>query len=146
MLQTTSYLPEVDQPAEPDTGGDIDHAVESVVEEEAEMESETGQEENNVPDTPHPSEEDLKGSTEKLVHPDVMNWLQEYETQYVKTKYGNLAYLRYAPEEDSDHYDTVTEREMVTVLARQNGFTLVLTERGIAGWVTSKVLVNQYDS
>ena len=98
-----------------------------------------------IQDVLHPGEDDLKGSSERLVHPNEESWLKDYETQYVKTKYGNLAYLRYEPEENSDHYDTVSERDQVTALARQNGYTLVITENGLSGWVTSKVLVNQYD-
>ena len=91
-----------------------------------------------------PNQDDLLGSSSRLVHPDDGNWLDDYETQYVKTKYGNLAYLRYEPKDDSDTFGDVLEKDKVTVLARQNGFSLVMTENKVAGWVTSGVLVYQY--
>ena len=93
---------------------------------------------------PGPGEKDLRGCSDRLVHPDEGSWLDDYETQYVKTQYGNRAYLRYAPEEESDHDEFVKEKDQVTVLARQNGFSLVITENRLIGWVTSGVLVYRY--
>ena len=94
--------------------------------------------------SPGPGEKDLRGCSDRLVHPDEGSWLDDYETQYVKTQYGNRAYLRYAPEEESDHDEFVKEKDQVTVLARQNGFSLVITENRLIGWVTSGVLVYRY--
>ena len=94
--------------------------------------------------SPGPGEKDLRGGSDRLVHPDEGSWLDDYETQYVKTQYGNRAYLRYAPEDESDHDEFVKEKDQVTVLARQNGFSLVITENRLIGWVTSGVLVYRY--
>lgn len=92
-----------------------------------------------------PGPDDLLGCNKLIVHPMDSSWLSDYETMYVKTKYGVRAYLRYKPTKDSGHYSSVYEEEAVTVLARENGFTLVRTAAGEVGWVTSSVLVYSYD-
>ena len=63
---------------------------------------------------------------------------------YVRTRHGVRAYLRYEPTSNSGHYDYVYEADAVTVLARQNGYSLVKTSDGKVGWVTSSVLVSRY--
>lgn len=90
-----------------------------------------------------PGIDDIRGCNEGIVYPNG-TWLSDYETKYVKTKHGVRAYLRYAPTEDSGYYSYVYERDKVTVLARQNGYSLVKTTDGMAGWVTSSVLVDTY--
>lgn len=90
-----------------------------------------------------PGPDDIWGCNENVVYPNG-TWLSNYETKYVKTKHGVRAYLRYEPKEDSDYYSYVYERDEVTVLARQNGYSLVKTTDGMAGWVTSSVLVDSY--
>ena len=91
-----------------------------------------------------PSSDDLKGCNSKVVSPAWYNWLDSYETKYVKTKHGVRAYLRYDPKSDSDYFDFVYEKDRVTVMARQNGFSLVSTANGLTGWVTSSVLTSRY--
>ena len=93
-----------------------------------------------------PSSDDLKGCNSKVVSPAWYNWLDSYETKYVKTKHGVCAYLRYEPSSDSDYFDYVYEKDEVTILARENGFSLVKVTDGVAGWVTSSVLVDSYPS
>ncbi len=91
-----------------------------------------------------PGENDMTGSSPYVTHPDARCWLSDYETRYVKTRYGVRAYLRYSPDQDSGYFDYVYETDAVTVLARQNGFSLVRTGDGRIGWVTSGVLVTSY--
>ncbi len=91
-----------------------------------------------------PGYDDMAGCNERVAYPDWDSWLSRYETKYVKTKHGVRAYLRYEPSSDSDHYGYVYEKDKVTILARQNGFSLVKSSDGVVGWVTSSVLVNKY--
>ncbi|MCR5136349.1 MAG: hypothetical protein K6C12_04555 [Oscillospiraceae bacterium] len=93
-----------------------------------------------------PGVDDLRGCNYRIEFPSRYCWLDSYETKYVKTKYGVCAYLRYEPKSDSDYYDYVYERDAVTVLARENGYSLVKRMDGVAGWVTSSVLVDSYPS
>ena len=91
-----------------------------------------------------PGIDDLRGCNERIEIPAWYSWLDSYETKYVKTKYGVCAYLRYEPKSDSDYYDYVYEKDVVTVMARQNGYSLVETANGQVGWVSSNVLVSRY--
>ena len=91
----------------------------------------------------HPGPEDLKGYTDIKAPND--SWLLDYEVKYVKTKYGNSAYLRNAPDNSAiERSKTVKEGEEVTVLARENGFSLVKTKDERLGWVKSDLLVDEY--
>ncbi len=92
---------------------------------------------------PAPGPDDLRGCDKDVTYPNG-TWLPAYETKYVKTEHGNRAYLRYTPSKDSSYFGYVYERDEVTVLARQNGFSLVKVSDGVAGWVTSSVLVDHY--
>ena len=92
-----------------------------------------------------PGPDDLWGCNEYVQYPDWDNWLDCYEIKYLKTRYGVRAYLRYGPWEDSGYYDYVYEAAQVTVLARENGYSLVKTAEGMAGWVTSSLLVDSYE-
>ena len=93
-----------------------------------------------------PSSDDLRGCNSRIASPAWYSWLDSYETKYVKTNHGICAYLRYEPSADSDYYDYVYEKDAVTVLARENGYSLVKVKDGVAGWVTSSVLVDYYPS
>ncbi len=93
-----------------------------------------------------PSESDLRGVNWRVEYPEAGSWLDDYEYMYVQTKHGVRAYLRYSPAENSDYYAYVYEEDFVTVLARENGYSLVKTNEGQAGWVTSSVLVYSYGS
>ena len=94
--------------------------------------------------TGSPGPDDLRGCNSKVEYPGWNSWLDSYETKYVKTKHGVRAYLRYEPTSNSGYYDYVYEKAKVTVLARENGYSLVKTNDGMAGWVTSSVLVSKY--
>lgn len=91
-----------------------------------------------------PGPDDLQGCNEQVAYPDDDCWIGSYETKYLKTRHGVRAYLRYGPYEDSGYYSYVYEQAEVTVLARQNGYSLVKTTDGNAGWVTSALLVDSY--
>ncbi len=95
-------------------------------------------------ETGQPGPYDLEMFWEEIGFPSEGNWLSEYETKYVKTESGDRAYLRRNPSAKSKHYDFVYEGDEVTVLARQGKFSLVWTQDGLYGWVTSSVLVDQY--
>ena len=91
-----------------------------------------------------PGPDDLRGCNTGIEYPYSYNWLDSYETKYLRTRHGVRAYLRYEPSADSGHYDYVYEGAQVTVLARENGYSLVKTNDGMAGWVTSSLLYNKY--
>lgn len=93
--------------------------------------------------TPGPGPADLAGCVNGLAYPND-SWLPTYETKYVKTRHGKRAYLLYQPAKNSDHFGYVYEADMVTVLARENAYSLVRGADGSVGWVTSTVLVDNY--
>ena len=69
------------------------------------------------------------------------SWLADYESQVVRGTTSGNAYLRWSPSNEGREYKRyVSEGEWVTVLARESGYSLVLTWDGRAGWVTSKLL------
>ena len=71
-------------------------------------------------------------------------WLSTYEIKYVKGTSGN-AYLRWSPSNEGREYKRyVQEGERVTVLALENGYSLVKTTDGRAGWVTTTLLADYY--
>ena len=91
----------------------------------------------------------MKGFDKKVKVPESSSWLDHYETKYVKTKNGIAAYLRYKPKSSTtnnipDKNNCVYERTEVTVLARENGYSLVMIEPGFGYWVTSSVLGDEY--
>ncbi len=92
---------------------------------------------------------DMWGCDERVTVPNDNAWLYDYQIKYVKSKHGKCIILRYYPIEkfSYDGYnllDRVWEREMVTELARQNGFSLVRTYDGQIGWVKSNLIVSVY--
>lgn len=69
------------------------------------------------------------------------SWLTDYESQVVRGTSSGNAYLRWSPDNEGREYKRyVSEGEWVTVLARESGYSLVLTRDGRAGWVTSSLL------
>lgn len=90
------------------------------------------------------SREDIMYRNTDVEEPKASSWLSAYEEKYVKTKGGVCAYLRYHPSPDSDSFDYVYEGDVVTVLAKENGLSLVMTANGDIGWVTSSVLSTTY--
>ncbi len=92
---------------------------------------------------------DMFGADERVTIPNDNAWLADYQVKYVKSKLGNCIILRFWPIEKFtyDGYnllDRVWEREQVTELARQNGFSLVSTADGQIGWVKSNLIVSYY--
>lgn len=86
-----------------------------------------------------PGPDDLVGQ-DGVTYPS--NWLPEYETMYIKGTSSGNAYLRWSPSNEGREYNRyVREGEQVVVLAHENGYSLVKTIDGRAGWVTSKFLV-----
>lgn len=97
-----------------------------------------------------PGPDDLLGCSENVQYPSG-TWLNDYEFKYLKTRHGVRAYLKYRPEdaegtpqEGVDFFAYVYEGAAVTVLARENGYSLVKTNDGTAGWVGSSLLVDSY--
>ena len=97
-----------------------------------------------------PGKKDMEGCDEGVVTPDSGSWLKKYEYRVVKgTKKGSKGIImRQAP---SKHYirneynylGVLYNGTEVAVLARQNGYSLVLVEPGHVGWVPSKGLVKK---
>ena len=68
-------------------------------------------------------------------------WLTDYKTKHVEGTSSGNAYLRWSPSKDGREYNRyISEGEIVTVLAMENGYSLVKTSDGRAGWVTSNLL------
>ena len=85
-----------------------------------------------------PSAEDLNGCSEKLYHPKTENYLEQYETMVVRPNSGDSVYLQYRPEKiqyTTDAIMKLKENAVVTALAKENGYTLVLVQEGVAGWI-----------
>ena len=69
------------------------------------------------------------------------SWLADYEAMVVRGTTSGNAYLRWSPDNAGREYlRYVSEGEWVTVIARESGYSLVLTRDGRAGWVTSRLL------
>ena len=86
-----------------------------------------------------PGPEDLIGQ-DGVAYPHD-SWLADYETKVVRGTTSGNAYLRWSPSNEGREYKRyVSEGEWVTVLARESGYSLVLTRDGRAGWVTSTLL------
>ena len=91
-----------------------------------------------TPAKKHPSADDLKGSSDKLVYPKESSYLKDYETFSVKPESGKTTFLLYKPEKLKFTSDRILDLEMdtvVTAVAKENGYTLVLLQDGVAGWV-----------
>lgn len=93
-----------------------------------------------IGETNVPNKNDLIGCDDKLIWPRDISWLDEYEKKVVKSKHGVLIYLRYEPDENAEHFYEVDEGTVVTVLARENGMSLVKVMPGISGWARSELL------
>ena len=94
---------------------------------------------STVPSAGKPGPDDLKG--QDGVASPTSGWLAEYQIKYVKGTTSGNAYLRWSPSNEGREYNRyVKEGEKVTVLASENGYSLVLASDGRAGWVTSKLL------
>lgn len=85
-----------------------------------------------------PSKDDLAGCSSKLEYPTKGAWLDDYETRYVESSTGNDIYLCYKPGEEK--FSTMEDDTEVTVLARTEKYSLVITEDGQIGWCLSNGL------
>ena len=96
----------------------------------------------------HPSFLDIPTMPKGTYLPVREDYLDEYETMYVKSKYGVRIYIIDDPrkkEKDQEVIGYAYEAEECTVLAEKCGQLFVLTENGRAGWVKSKLMVYDYD-
>ena len=97
----------------------------------------------------HPSFLDIPDGLPKGTYTPVRGeYLDEYETMYVKSKYGVRIYIIDDPrkkEKDQEIIGYAYEAEECTVLARCSGQLFVVTENGKAGWVKAQLMVYDYD-
>lgn len=91
---------------------------------------------------PHvtPGIEDMQGCNSGVLVPNDESWLPEYEYKVIRTKGGVSAYLRNGPVLEDGYFSTVKEGTAVTILARQDGASLVKVTEGVVGWVGSELL------
>lgn len=97
------------------------------------------------PEKPITHECEMVGCDPRVVYPDDSSWLIEIESKYVRSKRGNCIVLRWEPNEDYEYkgYNylmKVDEGILVSVLARQDGFSLIKVQDGVVGWVPSRLL------
>ena len=91
-----------------------------------------------TPTAKRPSADDLKGSSDKLVYPKETSYLPDYETYTVLPESGKTTFLLYKPKKLEFTSDRILDLEIntvVTAIAKENGFTLVKLQDGVAGWV-----------
>jgi len=74
---------------------------------------------------------------EYITLPDEDSWLPDYERAVVVPQTLDCIYLRAEPTYDAGHFETIPAGEIVTVLARQYGMSLIRTDYGSLGWVRS---------
>lgn len=104
-----------------------------------------------LPPTPEPIEkptthkDEIVDCDDRVVYPDESSWLSEIESKYVRSEKGNCIILRWRLDEHFDYNGDnllmrVPEGTLVEVLARQDGFSLIKVQDGVAGWVPSRLL------
>lgn len=80
-----------------------------------------------------------------MERPVSSDYIDFYDTRYVKSSGGVAIYLRYGPSKTAyDYFDTVKERSRVTVLAIRDDYAFVRTEDGRRGWCHYGFLVESY--
>ena len=87
---------------------------------------------------PKPGPDDLSGCSDKLYHPKSESYLGSYETMVVRPSSGDTVYLQYKPQKIEYTTDAIMKLKantVVTALAKENGYTLILVQEGVAGWV-----------
>ena len=90
-----------------------------------------------------PSANDLKGCSDKLVFPKESSYLASYETYSVKPEVGQKSYLLFKPEKlqfTSDRIMDLEKDTVVTAIAKENGYTMVKVQDGVAGWLPTQEL------
>ncbi len=85
-----------------------------------------------------PSKDDLAGASSELQYPKSGSWLDYYEIRYVESTNGGGIYLCYKP--SAEKFSTLEDGTEVTVLARQEKNSLVITEYGEIGWCLTSML------
>lgn len=90
-----------------------------------------------------PGPGDIQGHDSGLIEPNTSAWLSEYDIRFVQSTGGVSIYLRWGPSTDYAYFDTVKEAEPVTVLAEENGFSLVLASGNRLGWCKSALIVSE---
>lgn len=85
-----------------------------------------------------PGPDDLSGCSDKLYYPKSESYLGSYESMVVRPSSGDTVYLQYKPEKIQYTTDAIMKLKantVVTALAKENGYTLVLVQEGVAGWI-----------
>ncbi len=98
-----------------------------------------------------PSEEDIEEYGGMITYPQKKSYLDDYETQYVKSRKGHSLYVYWQSSLDDNVKRSmyVYEADPVIVIAREKNASCILfvdvdgTKR--AGWVPSKYLVDVYE-
>lgn len=92
-----------------------------------------------------PSHEDLAGCSDKLQYPKNSSYLKAYETATVRPQTGDTAVMLVRPQKqewEADVISRLNRGQTVTVIARENGYSLVKISEGIAGWVITTDLAS----
>ena len=94
-----------------------------------------------------PGPDDTKGLSSGIYRPRKNDYLKEYETMYVKSKYGNCIYLYNnpnVPEIEMEILGKVKEATECTLIAWRNNMYFVRTANGQRGWVKAEKLTYVY--
>lgn len=126
----------------------LSHTKQQEAEMPVENEAHTGEKDHpqvTVPPTPAPTPgpEDLKGASDNLYTPKPENYLSEYMEMIVYSDKNEPIYLLYRPEKKEFMKDVIIELEINTPvlgIAKENGFTLVVVDKGLAGWIPTQDL------
>lgn len=92
---------------------------------------------------PVPGPADLKGCSDELYMPKAENYLNEYVPMITHSSESEKVYVQYRPEKREYSRDVIVELDnnsVVTAIAKENGYTLVLVQDGVAGWVITHEL------
>ena len=90
--------------------------------------------------TPVPGPSDLKGCSEDLYIPKTESFLPEYVAMVTYSEEEGSVSLQYKPEKKEFSRHVIMElahQTPVTAIAQENGYTLVLVQEGVAGWIIS---------
>ena len=98
-----------------------------------------------------PNADDLKGCAEEMQRPKLSSYLDYYEIMVVNPEFVNekedeeieFAYLLYEPTKKLYSRHVILELPTgtpVLALAKENGYTLVLVQEGVGGWVRTDLL------
>ena len=94
-----------------------------------------------------PNPADTAGLLEGMYRPLKGEYLDEYQTMYVRSTYGYRIYIIADPTKAPEERVVIgyaNEQEACTPVARRNGFLFVITESGLRGWVAAEYMVYEY--